>query len=224
MIAQIQNTSFLYINEHRSFMQTQKDNIRKVILEVAHSEFMEKGFKDTSMRTIALKAGVVLSNIYNYFRNKDEIFREVLSNLLNAIDSTMGEHNSPDYINTDIFCSDEYMRSQIDMFVELVEKHKENFKLLLFKSAGSSLENFRNEITDKHTKIGVEYIALMKEKYPEINGEISRFFIHTMSSWWISIIAELVMHDLSHDALEDFIREYMEFGTAGWKKVMRVKD
>jgi AcrR family transcriptional regulator len=205
-------------------MQTQKDNIRKVILEVARSEFMEKGFKDTSMRSIALKAGVVLSNIYNYFRNKDEIFREVLSNLLNAIDSTMEEHNSPDYINTDIFCSDEYMRSQIDLFVELVENHKENFKLLLFKSAGSSLENFRNEITDRHTKIGVEYIALMKEKYPEINGDISGFFIHTMSSWWISIIAELVMHDLSHDALEDFIREYMEFGTAGWKKVMRVKD
>lgn len=224
MIVQYLNIFVICINEQCSFMQIQKDNIRRVILDVARSEFMEKGFKDASMRTIALKAGVVLSNIYNYFRNKDEIFCEVLSNLLNAIDSTMEKHNSPDYISIDIFSSDEYMRSQIDMFVELVESHKENFKLLLFKSAGSSLENFRDEITDRHTKIGVEYIALMKKKYPEINGDISDFFIHTMSSWWISIIAELVMHDLSHNAIEDFIREYMEFGTAGWKKVMRVKD
>ena len=55
-------------------MQIQKDNIRKKILEVARSEFIAKGFKDTSMRTIAKKGEVNLSNIYNYFSNKDEIF------------------------------------------------------------------------------------------------------------------------------------------------------
>lgn len=203
-------------------MQTQKEDVKKYILQTARNEFVKKGFKDASMRTIAKKTKVALSNIYNYFRNKDEIFREVLSGLLCAIDSTMEKHNSPDYISVDIFNSEDYMRSQINMFVELIENYKEDFRLLLFKASGSSLENFRNEITDKHTQTGIEYIALMKQKYPEINGEVSEFFIHTMSSWWISIIAELVMHDLSHKALEEFIREYMEFGTAGWKKVMQV--
>jgi TetR/AcrR family transcriptional regulator, cholesterol catabolism regulator len=203
-------------------MQTQKEDVKKYILQTARNEFVKKGFEGTSMRTIAKKTKVALSNIYNYFRNKDEIFREVLSGLLCAIDSTMEKHNSPDYISVDIFNSEDYMRSQINMFVELIENYKEDFRLLLFKASGSSLENFRNEITDKHTQTGIEYIALMKQKYPEINGEVSEFFIHTMSSWWISIIAELVMHDLSHKALEDFIREYMEFGTAGWKKVMQL--
>ena len=203
-------------------MQTKKDNIRKNVLKIAREEFFDKGFKDASMRTISKKAGVGLSNIYNYFKNKDEIFCEVLSGLLRAMDKVMKKHNSSEYITTDIFTSDKYMRNQIDMFVGLVENHKEDFKLLLFKSAGSSLENFRDEITDKHTQIGKEYIGLMKQKYPEINGKVSDFFIHTMSSWWISIIAELLMHDLSHEALEDFIREYMEFGTAGWKKIMQV--
>ncbi len=213
----------IYINEHCSFMQIQKDNIRKLILDVARTEFLCMGFKNTSMRSIAQKADVGLSNIYNYFKNKDEIFCELLSGLLRAIDLVMEEHNSPDYISIDIFSSDEYMRTQIDMFVELIESYKEDFDLLLFKSAGSSLENYRNEITDIHTQKGIEYIALMKEKYPEINGNISEFFIHTMSSWWISIISELVMHDLSHKALEDFIGEYVEFVTAGWEKVMRIK-
>ncbi len=205
-------------------MQTQKDNIRKNILEVARKQFLENGFKDTSMRKIAKEAGVVLSNIYNYYKNKDEIFCEVLSSVLRAMDMVMDEHNSSEYISIDIFTSDEYMRNQIDMFVGLIDEYKEDFNLLLFKSAGSSLENFRNEIIDKHTQTGIEYIALMKQKYPEINGDVSEFFIHTMSSWWMSIIAELVMHDLSHEALENFIREYMEFGTAGWKKVMQVND
>ena len=205
-------------------MQKQKDDIRKTILKIARKEFINKGFKDASMRIIAKEANVGLSNIYNYFKNKDEIFCEVLSALLKSMDSVMEKHNSSEYISTDIFTSDEYMRSQIDMFVGLVENYKEDFKLLLFKAAGSSLEDFRNKITDAHTQTGIEYIALMKEKYPLINADISAFFIHTMSSWWISIIAELVMHDLSHSETEEFIREYMEFGTAGWKRVMRVND
>ncbi|WP_217447633.1 TetR/AcrR family transcriptional regulator [Maribellus comscasis] len=205
-------------------MQTQKEGIRKIILQVARKEFIEKGFKDASMRNIAKDAKVGLSNIYNYFRNKDEIFREILSGLLSAMDKVMEEHNSPKYISVDIFSSEEYMRSQIDMFVKLIDNYKEDFKLLLFKSSGSSLGNYREEFIELQTQVGKEYIALMKEKFPTINGGVSDFFIHTMSSWWMSIIGELVMHDLSHRELEDFIREYMEFGTAGWKKLMQVKD
>lgn len=203
-------------------MQIPKDDIRKNILRVSREEFVEKGFKDASMRNIAPRAGVGLSNIYNYFRNKDEIFCEVLSGLIKTLDSLMEEHNDPKYISVDIFRSDEYMRSHIDKFVGLIENHKDDFKLLFFKSSGSSLEHYRDEITDRHTKTGLEYIALMKKKYPEINGNVSGFFVHTMSSWWMSIMTELVMHNLSHEELEKFIREYMEFGTAGWKKVMRV--
>ncbi len=204
-------------------MQIQKKEISKKILEVARKEFLEKGFKNTSMRSIAEKADVILSNIYNYYKNKDELFREVLSKVLMAIDKVMDEHNNVEHINVDIFTSDVYMRDQIQMFVDLIDNNKEDFRLLLFKSTGSSLENFREEIIDKHTKTGIEYIALMKQKYPDINGNISEFFIHTMSSWWISIISELVMHNLSHEDLEDFIREYMEFGTAGWERIMGVK-
>jgi TetR/AcrR family transcriptional regulator, cholesterol catabolism regulator len=43
-----------------------------------------------------------------------------------------------------------------------------------------------------------------------------------MSSWWMSSIAELVMHDLSHEELEKFLSEYMAYSTAGWRKIMKV--
>ncbi len=203
-------------------MQIQKEDIRRRILRTARKEFLASGFKDASMREIAKKANVGLSNIYNYFRNKDEIFCEILSGVLHALENIMAEHNSSKYISVDIFTSDEYMRSQIDMFVELIDNYKEEFRLLLFKSSGSSLENYREEFIESQTQVGKEYIFLMKEKFPSINGGVSDFFIHTMSSWWMSIISELVMHELSHQDLERFIREYLEFGTAGWKKIMQV--
>ena len=52
-------------------MQIPKDNIRNNILKAAENIFLEKGYSKTSMREIAAKSNVVLSNIYNYFKNKD---------------------------------------------------------------------------------------------------------------------------------------------------------
>lgn len=55
-------------------MQIKKDNISKIILEISKDEFLANGFKNTSIRTISKKSGIGLSNIYNYYKNKDEIF------------------------------------------------------------------------------------------------------------------------------------------------------
>ena len=204
-------------------MQTQKTDIRKVILEIAKTEFLEKGFKNASMRTIAKKSGVGLSNIYNYFKNKNEIYVEVLSPLLNTFNNLLNEHNDNKHISLDIFSSEEYIQKQIDMFLNLILPFKKELKLLLFQSYGSSLENFKDEFTDKHTDLGLKYIQKMKEKYPQINNNISYFFIHTMSSWWLSIIGEIATHnELSNEDIEVFIAEYMAFGTAGWKKLMQI--
>lgn len=221
----------MHTSEHCSFlqyeilmMQIQKDDIRNIILKVAREEFVDKGFKDTSMRTIAQKSEVGLSNIYNYFKNKDEIFKEVLSGLLYALEDIMEKHNCPEGIDLYVANSKKYVCSQIEMFVDLIDNYKEDFRLLLFKSQGSQLENFREEWIGKQTVIGKEYMKILKEKYPLANVDISGFFIHTMSSWFISSISELVMHDLTHQELEQFITEYMSYSAAGWKSVMNISN
>ena len=204
-------------------MQIPKDDIRSTILSVARNEFSEKGFKNTSMRSIAKTARVSLSNIYNYFKNKDEIFKEILSPVLSAFDKALADHNDADYINLDVFSSEEYLKKQVDRHLALVDNYKEDLKMLFFKSSGSSLENYQEELIERHTRTGMEYLGLMKRKYPEINADISPFFIHTMCAWFMSSIVELVMHDLSHGQMQQFIREYMEYSTAGWKRLMRVE-
>ena len=59
-------------------MQFLKGDIQEGILKAAEEVFLEKGYKDASMREIASRAGVTVSNIYHYFTNKDEIFRTIL--------------------------------------------------------------------------------------------------------------------------------------------------
>lgn len=203
-------------------MQIKKDNIYDTLLETARSEFLEKGFKDTKMRTIAQRSDVGLSNIYNYFTSKDDLFQEVLFPVLTALQKNRDEHNREANLGIGIFESQEYLKEKTQFFVELILNYKDELRILLFKSHGSSLEDFKETYIDNHTETGLEYLILFKEKHPYINIDISYFFIHTISSWWVNILGELVMHDLSRVELEQFISEYIEFGIAGWKKLMKV--
>lgn len=201
-------------------MQIKKENTHKVILRIAKDEFFNKGFKDASMRAIAQKAEVGLSNIYNYFRNKDEILREVLSPLIEAFENIMVEHNMPKNISLEIFDSEEYCKEHTNLFVDLTVEFRLELRLLLFHCQGSSLENFIEEFINRNTSVGMEYLEKMKEKYPHVNTNISYFFIHTISSWWVTIMGEIVTHDLTHNEIEQFISEYVRYGTAGWKKLV----
>ncbi len=59
--------------------QKLKDEVRQAIIAAAKEEFLERGYEDASMRSIARKAGITAGNIYRYFDNKDDLNRQILA-------------------------------------------------------------------------------------------------------------------------------------------------
>lgn len=219
----ILNKYYIRTTEHCSSMQIQKENIRSAILSIAKEEFLQHGFKGTSMRTIAQKSEVGLSNIYNYFKNKDEIFKEVLTPVLQVIENMFEEHNEEQFLTLEVFTSKDLMDQNMRNMVNLVEQYRSELKLLLFHSYGSSLENFREEYLKRSSQTGIEYLQQMKKRYPHLNIDVTPFFIHMTSSWTLTVIGEIVNHhQLPHDELEKFMKEYITYATAGWEKLMEV--
>ncbi|NMB64196.1 MAG: TetR/AcrR family transcriptional regulator [Spirochaetes bacterium] len=51
---------------------------RQQILDVAKELFATKGYSATGIREIAEKAGLSLGNFYNYFKNKEDLFKSLL--------------------------------------------------------------------------------------------------------------------------------------------------
>lgn len=51
---------------------------REAILEAAEQVFGRLGFHDAKMADIAAEAGVAAGTLYNYFKNKDEVFASML--------------------------------------------------------------------------------------------------------------------------------------------------
>jgi len=57
---------------------TKGERTRQAILDMAYTLFLEQGYNATSMRQIALAAGITPGNIYNHFASKDEIFQALV--------------------------------------------------------------------------------------------------------------------------------------------------
>ncbi len=203
-------------------MQKKKEDIYKSILIVAKKEFLTRGYKNTTMRIIAKQSDVGLSNIYNYFENKDSIFVKVLSPLLEVINTIFDDHNKDECLTLEALESEKIQTQSIKMMVDLVENYRVELKILLFHSYGSSLGNFRDEYAKRYTEVTLEYIEKMKIKHPEINTNISPFLIHTLGSWMLTIIGEIISHnELSHQKIEKFMADFVLFGSAGWKELFK---
>ena len=70
--------------------QTLKPEAREKIIESAKTEFLERGYEDSSMRRIRFHSGMTVGNLYRYFRNKDELINLVVSPAYGAIDKLVG--------------------------------------------------------------------------------------------------------------------------------------
>lgn len=199
-------------------MKVLKDDKYNSILEAARKEFIAKGFKDASMRSIARDAGVGLSNIYNYFLNKDDIFLAIVKPAKDAIYTFINQNHSEESIDSNRASTFGHQEETIEFYIYLIDLYREELRLLLFHSHGSSLSNFREVFTDYITNVSFEYMELEKKHYPNTN-EISPFFIHTLASWMVSVMGEIVTHDLNKHKIREFFREYFRFEFAGWKEL-----
>ena len=203
-------------------MQVLKEDIRGRILAVARQQFEQKGYSKTSMREIAESADVGVGNIYNYFASKDELFHEVVRPVLYALEAMLQEHHGIRGEDIMMMRSEKYLKSCIDEYVSLIDRHRELMEIQLFHAQGSSLEHFRENYTDRSTELVKAWFASMRQKHPEINTAVSDFIIHLHTVWMFTMFEELLMHSISKKEMEAILHDYILFEIQGWRAIIKI--
>jgi len=201
-------------------MQISKEHIRKNILQTAQSLFYTKGYAKVPMREIASKSHVSLSNIYNYYDSKEKIFQEIVQPAIDDFNRILDEHHGRSGTDIMEMFSDDYLQNLIKEYLSL-NKHRDRLFLLLFRAQGTSLEKFKDDFSDRSTAEVKRYFIRMKQKYPQINIDISDFTIHLHTVWTFTMLEELVMHRKEPQEIEKIVTEYMIFSTTGWKELIK---
>lgn len=204
----------------KNIMQIPKETVRQTLLKCARQEFRKKGFIKANMREIAQKSGISTGNIYNYFPGKDELFREVVSPTIEHIEMVYNNYDDMDYINDPDKWGLEYHFDFIQRVVLFIDKHRDNLKLLLFKSQGSELEGYKEELIERYTAMMIKSMHVMREMNPDAVKDVSHFFIHTISSTYANVFTELLMHDLPPEEMLKNMNELMLFMFNGWNSFL----
>jgi len=139
----------LYHNNEQRFiiMQVLKEEVRRKIKKAALYEFERNGYQKTSMRSVALSAGVTVGNLYRYFKNKDDIFNVIIQPAFQEIYKFINEFAR--YKNT-IFSEkkqkDNFIKTFEESLIRIYIQHRSELVILLNGSKGSQMENAREQI------------------------------------------------------------------------------
>lgn len=190
----------------------------KSILKCAKEEFLDKGFQKASMRKIAQKANVTTGAMYNYFKNKEILFDELVKKEANElIEHFKEEHDKCDKIKS--YKDDnayEEISSSTDRVLDYIYDNFEIIKLIVCCSQGTKYENFVEELID------IEELATRKT-LTKSGFEIKPkddFFIHVMASSGMYNTFEAVKHDLSKEDAMYYMNKIKHFYYAGWNEIL----
>lgn len=195
------------------------------ILESAKKEFLEKGFVNASLRTIAANAGLTTGAMYRHFKDKDALFCALVDEAIDVTTKTvmmadvMSHSQLSDPVSKEHY--QEEQKATLDLF-DYIYAHFDAFTLLLTKASGSTHENFLEEICDLYTTNCEKTFAWMYEQkvFPK---KIDTMTVHLIASTVINAFAEIVLHKMKREDAMPFVENIMEFFRYGTLHMVGVK-
>lgn len=202
-------------------MAKQIEGVYEAVLACAKKEFLEKGYKDASLRVIAQAAGTSTGSIYTRFKDKaglfdaivgpaadqlKDMFVEIQENFHSLDDSTqeaeMGEYTS---------------RHQMEM-LEYIYDHFDEFRLLLDCSDGTRFSGFVDELVDIEVEYTYKYMEVINCESVK-SGVVTEDFIHIIVTAYFNGMFEVVRHNMSRDDARKYIRLLNRYHMQGFSTV-----
>ncbi|KRF29374.1 TetR/AcrR family transcriptional regulator [Paenibacillus sp. Soil787] len=129
-------------------MQVLKDDVKKSIRQAALSEFKKHGYMKASIRHIADAAGITPGNIYRYFKNKEDLFYELIQPVYEQLASyTLEIKNEVDFKLCTETADHLVILRRIDATImQLFKQSSIELTILLNLSEGSRYETVKEEL------------------------------------------------------------------------------
>ncbi len=200
------------------------DTVKQKILECAKKEFLEKGYANASMRTIAEQAGYTTGMLYSRFADKDEIFRALVDEGATKLYDFFVEAQeefaayAPEKQKNEMH---EYTDGKIDRMIDILYDYFDAFKLVICKSGGSSYEYYIDKMVSVEMKHTDRYIALLQSMGMPVKT-VRKDLNHMLASALFNGIFEVIAHDLPKKDAIEYIKQIQIFFNAGWDRIMGV--
>lgn len=209
------------VNKKGEIMPRDKSATYQKILLAAKQEFLEKGFEQASMRSIASKVGMSAAGLYRHFSDKEAAFTALVKPALESVKEWYKEHKARDYNfleNNELDAMWE-TSADIKMMIDVVYPHFDEFKLLLCCSEGTKYDNCLHDFVMIEQSETQEFLAFAKKKGFPVK-DIEPKALHLLLSAYVTSLFEVVVHDFSIEEAKDYLSTLKDFFYPGWRKVL----
>lgn len=159
------------------------DKVRRKIMDAASTLYAKKGFGATSIQEISEKAGVSLPVTYHYVKNKSEIMRMIMEDVLNIFrESLVKQAQSVDDPK-------EKLATAIMLYFKVVDQQREKVLLIyqksgsLDKASKSRVMQLEVEVSDIFGKIINEGMA--RGVFKKVDVDLMAYNIIVMAHMYI---------------------------------------
>lgn len=202
-------------------MTRQVEGVSERILSCAKEEFLEKGYSDASLRTIAMKAGTTTGSIYSRFKDKEGLFsalvepaaEHVIQLFLRTQESfhAIAPEKQPEMLN-------QYVISGMEELLDFIYDNFELFQLLLDASYGTKFQDFVERLVEIETEYTYKFMETIQ--YQDEDGEvITEEFIHIMTKALFESLFEVVRHKMPREKAGKYMRMLERYHYGGWNSI-----
>jgi len=202
-------------------MAKQIEGIYEKVYACAKEEFLSKGFKDSSLREIALAAGTSTGSIYTRFQNKEGLFHAIVSPVAEEVKGWFHQVQE-DFHQKDKTYQKENMTTYSGMHAQklviYIYDHFEIFKLLIECAEGTEFSDFLNDLVQMEMEYTEKFMEVTEDAFIT-RDEVSKDFLHIVTSAYFSGIFEMVRHDMKREDGIRYAKQLREFYYAGFAKI-----
>ena len=197
---------------------------QKKILDIGRKEFLDKGFKDASLRGIVKEAGFTQGAFYGYYPDKASLFEALVepaaSDLVDQFQKAQKAHFDlipQDKAKKSSDLSTEYLRQ----FIKYIYDNFDAFKLVVCCSEGTKYATYIHDLVDIEVAQSELYYTELNKK-GKLEGHVSREFQHMIISAYFTAVFETVHHDMIREQAMEYIEELAVFFNSGWNGILKI--
>lgn len=202
-------------------MSKDEKNTLERIRIAAENEFLNRGFRQASLRNIVKTAGVTTGAFYGYYSSKEELFSDLVDASYRYLIDTyqralnyfaqLPPEQQPEQMGK---ISGNCMR---EMLLYMFE-HRNSFRLLLQCADGTRYAAMIDELVELEVESTHQYYTVL-EKLGHTVVYIDERLEHILVTGLMNAYFEIILHDMSMDDAKRYLNELNDFYLAGWKKL-----
>lgn len=192
------------------------------LIDCAKQEFLEKGYINASIRSIAEKADTSARAVYTRFKDKEALFSAIVEPAANELIKLFSSHSNKYWNSTAEF---ENMESSLidsaEIYIKMIDYTYDNldeFKLILKCSNGTKYSNFIEELTVINCNNLKNYGEDILIK--NVRDNTTTKLIHVITHAFYSGLFEPVLHDMTREEAHFYVKKLCSFFIGGVQKII----